>query len=107
MEQWAECRVLVFKGEPTDEPAKTQDGHGSRLIPDGTLHGVTYVKTKDYVQVSGTGDLTKINIAPGDVGGQFDSDSNTPEGSNVQVNGQPVGSWVVSVRDMNALMSRP
>jgi hypothetical protein len=66
------------------------------LVPDGTIHGVTYVKTKDFVQVSGTGDLTKINIAPGDAGGQFDSAVNTPEEASVKVDGQSATSWVVS-----------
>lgn len=57
---------------------------------------MTYVKTKDYVQVSGSGDFTKINIAPGDSGGQFDSIVNTPEGASVKVNGKAASSWVVS-----------
>lgn len=46
-----------------------QDGKGTRLIPDGTLKGVHFVKTPDYVQVTGVGDLTKINIPAGDAGG--------------------------------------
>jgi hypothetical protein len=28
-------------------------GHNARLIPEGTLQGVTFVKTPNYVQVSG------------------------------------------------------
>ncbi|WVQ84909.1 hypothetical protein IAT38_007072 [Cryptococcus sp. DSM 104549] len=43
----------------------TSGDHGNRLIPDGTLHGVTYVKADNWVQVSGTGDFTNINIASG------------------------------------------
>lgn len=47
------------------------------------------------MQVSGFGDFTKINIAPGDAGGQFDSETHTPEGAQVTVNGQAASSWVV------------
>ena len=55
------------------------------------------MKTDNYVQVSGYGDLTKINIAPGDSGGQFDSDGHMPEGAAVSVDGQDASSWVVSL----------
>ncbi|EIW71797.1 hypothetical protein TREMEDRAFT_27865 [Tremella mesenterica DSM 1558] len=72
-------------------------GHGTRLIPDGTLHGVTYVKAQSWMQVSGTGDFTKINIAPGDAGGQFDP-GKAPAGANVYTSNdnQAASSWVVS-----------
>ena len=48
----------------------TKSGRGSRTIPDGTLQGVHFVKTPDYVQVTGVGDLTKINLPSGDAGGE-------------------------------------
>jgi hypothetical protein len=35
-------------------------------MPDGTLDGVHFVKTPDYVQVTGVGDFTKINVPNGD-----------------------------------------
>lgn len=35
-------------------------------MPAGTLTGVHFVKTPDYVQVTGVGDFTKINIRRGD-----------------------------------------
>lgn len=47
----------------------TKRGRGTRAIPDGTLKGVHFVKTKDYVQVTGVGDFTKINVQKGDGGG--------------------------------------
>jgi hypothetical protein len=47
----------------------TKSGRGTRTIPDGTLTGVHFVKTLDYVQVTGTGDFTKINVKKGDYGG--------------------------------------
>lgn len=47
----------------------TKGGRGTRVIPNGTLKGVHFVKTKDYVQVTGVGDFTKINVQKGDGGG--------------------------------------
>lgn len=47
----------------------TKAGRGTRVIPDGTLFGVHFVRTPDYVQITGVGDFTKINVAPGDAGG--------------------------------------
>jgi hypothetical protein len=48
----------------------TRGDKGARVIPDGTLQGVHFVKTPEYVQVTGVGDFTKINIAAGDAGGE-------------------------------------
>jgi len=51
----------------------TKSGRGSRTIPNGALQGVHFVKTKDYVQVTGVGDFTKVNIKKGDEGGELDN----------------------------------
>ncbi|CDO71123.1 hypothetical protein BN946_scf184844.g127 [Trametes cinnabarina] len=67
----------------------TKDGHGTRLIPDGTITGAHFVQTPDYVQVTGVGDLTKINIPAGDEGGELD-----PHGADG--NGNPIGGLVFS-----------
>ncbi len=50
----------------------TKSGRGTRLIPEGTLKGVHFVKTPDYVQITGVGDFTKINVLKGDSGGELD-----------------------------------
>jgi len=50
----------------------TKPGHGTRLIPEGALTGVQYMKTPDYVQVVGFIDQTKINMLKGDYGGEMD-----------------------------------
>jgi len=50
----------------------TKAGRGTRVIPEGTILGAHFVKTKSYVQVTGTGDFTKIGITPGDEGGELD-----------------------------------
>jgi hypothetical protein len=51
----------------------TKSGRGARVIPDNTLKGVHFVKTPDYVQITGQGDFTKINIPAGDSGGELDN----------------------------------
>jgi len=51
----------------------TKSGRGARTFPDGTLKGVHFVKTHEYVQVTGVGDFTKINIPKGDGGGELDN----------------------------------
>ena len=40
----------------------TKAGHGARLMPRGTLSGVHFVRTKDYVQITGTGDFTSSSL---------------------------------------------
>ncbi|KAI0355847.1 hypothetical protein OH77DRAFT_267651 [Trametes cingulata] len=67
----------------------TKDGHGTRLIPDGAITGAHFVQTPDYVQVTGVGDLTLINIPKGDAGGELD-----PHGADG--NGNPIGGLVFS-----------
>lgn len=47
----------------------TKSGRGTRLIPDGTLSGVHFVRTSNYLQVTGVGNFTNINVAQGDGGG--------------------------------------
>ena len=47
-------------------------GYGTRLIPDGTIQGAHFVMTPDYVQVTGVGNLTLVNIPDGDEGGELD-----------------------------------
>jgi len=51
----------------------TKSGRGARTIPNGALAGVHFVKTPEYVQVTGVGDLTKLNIPQGDEGGELDN----------------------------------
>jgi len=64
-------------------------GYGTRLIPDGAITGAHFVQTPGYVQVTGIGDLTKINIPKGDAGGELD-----PHGATG--NGNPIGGLVFS-----------
>lgn len=66
-----------------------QDGYGTRLIPDGSITGVTFIQTPDFVQVTGVGDLTSMNIPKGDEGGELD-----PHGATGL--GNPIGGLVFS-----------
>jgi len=65
----------------------TKSGRGTRVIPNGTLKGVHFVRTKDYVQVTGVGNFTKINVGSGGGGGELD-----PHGADGT--GNPIGGLV-------------
>ncbi|KAF9446482.1 hypothetical protein P691DRAFT_673530 [Macrolepiota fuliginosa MF-IS2] len=66
-----------------------KNGTGTRLIPDGAITGVHFVQTPDFVQVTGIGDLTLLNVPKGDAGGELD-----PHGADG--NGNPIGGLVFS-----------
>ncbi|EIM89089.1 uncharacterized protein STEHIDRAFT_52679 [Stereum hirsutum FP-91666 SS1] len=66
-----------------------KSGYGTRLIPEGAITGAHFVQTPDYVQITGVGDLTKLNIAAGDEGGELD-----PHGADG--NGNPIGGLIFS-----------
>ncbi|KAF5311021.1 hypothetical protein D9619_007903 [Psilocybe cf. subviscida] len=74
---------------PDSVIGNTESGTGTRLIPDGAIKGAHFVQTPDFVQVTGIGDLTKINIPAGDAGGELD-----PHGADG--NGNPIGGLVFS-----------
>ncbi|CAG7854995.1 SubName: Full=Uncharacterized protein {ECO:0000313/EMBL:CCA70590.1} [Serendipita indica DSM 11827] len=67
----------------------TKPGHGTRLIPAGALTAVQFMKTPDYVQVTGLINQALINIAPNDDGGELD-----PHGADQR--GNPLGGLVFS-----------
>lgn len=65
----------------------TKDGRGTRLIPPGTLQSVHFVKTPHYIQISGLGKLSNLNISPQAGGGELD-----PHGQDGR--GNPIGGLV-------------
>ncbi|GAA5855159.1 hypothetical protein JCM5353_005898, partial [Sporobolomyces roseus] len=67
----------------------TKEGHGTRIIPEGALTGVQFMRTPHYVQVVGQIDQSKINIDPTDYGGEMD-----PHGADQR--GNPLGGLVFS-----------
>ncbi|KAF7325580.1 hypothetical protein MKEN_00407600 [Mycena kentingensis (nom. inval.)] len=83
-----------------------QPRNNARVIPDGTVHGVTFLRTPYYVQVMGFGDFTRINILPNDAGGELDPygalELGNPKGGNVsttQINGRdvPLQEWMMFI----------
>lgn len=65
----------------------SKDGYGTRLIPPNTFTTFHYVRTPRYVQITGLGDFTKVNVPPRDEGGEMDPSG--PDGA-----GNPVGGLV-------------
>ena len=51
----------------------SKKGHGTRIIPEGTIQGAQLLKTKDYWMITGLLDQTRVNIQAGDFGGELDS----------------------------------
>jgi len=62
----------------------TKPGHGTRIIPSGAITGAQFLYAKDYLQVVGYIDQTKVNLAANDDGGELD-----PHGDDEQ--GNPLG----------------
>ncbi|GAA95539.1 uncharacterized protein L969DRAFT_92670 [Mixia osmundae IAM 14324] len=61
--------------------------HGARTLPASAISGAHFVQTPDYIQITGVGDLTQINIQANDGGGELD-----PHGADG--NGNPIGGLV-------------
>lgn len=93
-----------FPGKPLQLPhTESQEGYGTRVIPDGAITGAHFVKTPDFVQVTGmrttgalfadraltssitgVGNLTMMNIPPGnDGGGELDPHGADGNGNHV------------------------
>lgn len=85
-----EPNSIIGNVEPIVVAYCTQARNNARLIPEGTFTSVHFVKTPLYWQIHGLGDLTKINIADGDDGGELDphgaEDLGNPIGGNVTTN---------------------
>ncbi|KAJ7226817.1 hypothetical protein GGX14DRAFT_555401 [Mycena pura] len=86
----------------------TMPRNNARVIPDGTFSGLSFLKTDFYVQIMGTGNLTNLNIAPHDDGGELDPHGATgagnPIGGNVTTtvaNGidEPIAEWMLYISD--------
>ncbi|GAA6042270.1 hypothetical protein JCM8097_000607 [Rhodosporidiobolus ruineniae] len=67
----------------------TKATHGTRIIPEGALTGVQFMRTPNYVQVVGYINQQQINILPEDYGGEMD-----PHGADQR--GNPLGGLVFS-----------
>ncbi|GAA6028742.1 hypothetical protein JCM8097_007372 [Rhodosporidiobolus ruineniae] len=81
----------------------TATGHGARVMPAGTIQSAHYLETPHYIQITGTGDFTKINVKAGDQGGELDPHGATglgnPIGSLVFANGVQMHEWHSFISD--------
>ncbi|KAJ7659403.1 hypothetical protein B0H17DRAFT_1185523 [Mycena rosella] len=84
----------------------TKPRNNARVIPDGVITGLSFLKTDFYVQIMGSGDFTKLNIQSGDEGGELDPHGATgagnPVGGNVTTNivdgvDEPIAEWMLYV----------
>lgn len=50
----------------------TQEGHGTRVMPAGTIKAAQWIVTDSYVQVTGQLEQQNINIEADDAGGEMD-----------------------------------
>jgi hypothetical protein len=67
----------------------TKPGHGTRIMPPGTLTSVQFMRTNGYIQVSGQFNQSGIGLDPSDYGGELD-----PHGADLA--GNPLGGLVFS-----------
>ncbi|KII94430.1 hypothetical protein PLICRDRAFT_101864 [Plicaturopsis crispa FD-325 SS-3] len=67
----------------------TQKGHGTRIIPPGTITGAQFMKTSAYIQITGHFNQSGIGLDPNDGGGELD-----PHGADLL--GNPLGGVVYS-----------
>ncbi|KAJ3501165.1 hypothetical protein NLJ89_g9464 [Agrocybe chaxingu] len=75
----------------------TKNGTGARLIPDGAITGAHFVQTPDFVQVTGIGDLTLLNIPVGDAGVSSPAEiENILIETNLVLGRNPIGGLVFS-----------
>jgi len=67
----------------------SQPGHGTRVMPAGTITGAQFMKTSAYIQVTGHFNQSGIGLDPTDTGGELD-----PHGADLL--GNPIGGLVYS-----------
>ncbi|SPO24442.1 uncharacterized protein UTRI_03710 [Ustilago trichophora] len=87
-----------------------KSGYGTRLIPNGAITGVQFLKTPNFLQVTGVGDFTRMNIQKNDDGGELDphgaDGTGNPKGGLVFSNNVPgkEGQYV-QIKEWNNFMS--
>ena len=65
----SETDDTVGESEAREVAWCTSPGHGSRVIPPGTITGAQWLYAKNYVQVVGFLDQTKVGLDASDEGG--------------------------------------
>jgi hypothetical protein len=67
----------------------TEHGHGTRIIPEGTINSIQFMRTSAYIQITGQFNQSGIGLDPTDYGGELD-----PHGADLA--GNPLGGLVFS-----------
>jgi len=67
----------------------SQAGHGTRIMPAGTITGAQFMRTSAYIQLTGHLNQTGVGLDPSDTGGELD-----PHGADLA--GNPLGGLVYS-----------
>jgi len=67
----------------------TDHGHGTRIIPEGTITSLQFMRTSAYIQVTGQFNQTGVGLDPTDYGGELD-----PHGADLA--GNPLGGIIFS-----------
>ena len=65
----SETNDTIGESEAREVAWCTQPGHGTRVIPPGTITGAQWLYARNYVQVVGFLDQTKVGLDPTDEGG--------------------------------------
>ncbi|EIM85192.1 uncharacterized protein STEHIDRAFT_147739 [Stereum hirsutum FP-91666 SS1] len=88
---WAppEANTAIADSEGEEVAWCTKKGYGTRLIPEGAITGIQFVKTPSYLQIAAFVDQTLLNIPADDYGGELDSGGQDG-------NGNPMGGAVFS-----------
>ncbi|KIJ24426.1 hypothetical protein M422DRAFT_96286, partial [Sphaerobolus stellatus SS14] len=50
----------------------TKKGHGTRIIPEGAVTGMSWVRTTNYIQITGALSQQLLDLDPRDGGGEMD-----------------------------------
>jgi len=67
----------------------SQAGHGTRIMPPGTITAAQFMKTSAYIQITGLFNQSGVGLATNDTGGELD-----PHGADLL--GNPIGGLVYS-----------
>ena len=71
---WGPATMLDIGSAEGDVVAYcSKEGHGTRLMPEGTIQGMQLLTDGEAYMMTGIIDQTKLNIVSGDFGGELDS----------------------------------
>ncbi|CAO1622674.1 unnamed protein product [Parajaminaea phylloscopi] len=69
----AKTKTNIEDVEPDVVAFCSRKGYGTRLLPQGMITGLHFIKTPTYGQIALVGDFTKLNLNPKDDGTELDN----------------------------------